>query len=301
MEKFGGPEVLVVVDGPELKAGEDQVLVAVEACGVGLVDVIVRSGQYPGIVPAEHSLGIEAAGRVIAGSSHWVGKRVFVKANSGGCYAEQVVANVKDICEIPEGLSAEEAVALGINGLVGYFSLQRERFNAGEVVLVRGAGGGIGVMAVQLALVSGVRVIASSRSEDKRRRLAEIGVLEFDDNMQEVDGVIDPVAGEGVVDFISRLKANGRYVMNGVAGGFPPAAFGMSLLQAYQRSLSISFLSLDSIREEEIVAAMEAIFKLAIEKKIVPVIDSVYALAEVAKAHERLESGEVFGKVVLKV
>jgi NADPH:quinone reductase-like Zn-dependent oxidoreductase len=301
MERFGGPEVLIVADGPELTAGVDQVLVAVEACGVGLVDVIIRRGQYPGLVPAEHLLGIEAAGRVIAGPAYWIGKRVFVKANDGGCYAEQVVAHVKDICEIPEGLSAEEAVALGINALVGYFSLRQGHLNPGDVVLVRGAGGGIGVMAIQLSLVSGLRVIASSRSEDKRRKLAKIGVLEFDNNLQEADGIIDPVAGETIAGFVGRLKANGRYVINGIAGGFPPVEFGMSLLQGYQRSLGISFLSLNSIGKKDIVAAMEEIFRLAVEKKVTPVIDKVYALAEVAEAHKRLESGAVFGKVILKV
>ncbi|SEW40514.1 quinone oxidoreductase family protein [Chitinophaga arvensicola] len=300
IKAFGSPDELCVTTVEPPEPGAEQVLIAVEACGVGLVDVLFRKGLFPGLSPVGFVPGVEVAGRVVAGAGEWIGKRVFAKVESGG-YAEQLIANVTSITEIPAALSSEAAVALGINALVAHFSLLHGHCGNEKEVLVRGAGGGIGTITAQLAKISGAKVTASTSSPEKRSMLSALGVLQFDDGAREYDLIIDPVAGNELSSFFTRLKANGRYVVNGVAGGFPLPDFAMPLVSSFRKSLAISFLSLNSITDSQLTTALTDIFMLAVEGRITSVIDSVYPLAEAARAHERLESGKVFGKVVLKV
>lgn len=297
---FGSSEELRVTNVDPVSAGAGQVLIAVEACGVGLVDVFCRKGLFPGLSPIGFVPGVEVSGTVIDGAAEWIGKRVFAKVDSGG-YAEQLIADINSIAEIPAALSSEAAVALGINALVAHFSLLQGRCGKEEQVLVRGAGGGIGTMTAQLAMVNGAQVTASTGSPEKRSMLSALGVRQFDDGSQEYDVIIDTVAGNEVPAFCNRLRPNGRYVLNGVAGGFPPPDFAMPLVTSFQKSLAISFLSLNSIADSLLITAMADIFTLAVQGKITAIIDTVYPLEEAASAHERLESGKVFGKVVLKV
>ncbi|SKA06448.1 NADPH:quinone reductase [Chitinophaga eiseniae] len=297
---FGGPEELHVETVELPLAGAGQVLVAVEACGVGLVDVLLRKGVIPGLSPVGFVPGVEVAGTVTGGAAEWIGKRVFAKVNNGG-YATQVVADVTSIAEIPDALSSADAVALGINALVAHFSLLRGHYGKGEQILVRGAGGGIGTMTVQLAMVNGARVTAATSSPEKRAMLSALGVQHFDNGDQEYDLIIDAVAGNDVASFLHRLKPNGRYVLNGVAGGFPLPDFAMPLVTLFQKSLAISFLSLHAVADNQLMTAIAAIFALAVQGKITAVIDNVYPLSAAADAHKRLESGRVFGKIVLKV
>nr|WP_295877141.1 zinc-binding dehydrogenase [uncultured Chitinophaga sp.] len=297
---FGGPEELHVETVTLAPAGVGQVLVAVEACGVGLVDVLFRKGVIPGLSPTGFVPGVEVAGTVIGGEAAWMGKRVFAKVGNGG-YAAQVVADVTSIAEIPDGLSSAVAAALGINALVAHFSLLQGRCGKGEQVLVRGAGGGIGTLAVQLATVYGAQVTASTTSIEKRALLSALGVQQFDNGQQEYDVIMDAVAGDDVASFLHRLKPNGRYVLNGVAGGFPRPDFATPLVTSFQKSLTVSFLSLNSITDSQLMAALTNIFTLAVQGKITAVIDKVYPLEAAAEAHERLESGKVFGKLLLKV
>ncbi|NML36811.1 zinc-binding dehydrogenase [Chitinophaga sp. G-6-1-13] len=300
IKAFGGPEELNVTTVEPVRAGAGQVLIAVEACGVGLVDVFFRKGVIPGLSPIGLVPGVEVSGTVIDGAAEWIGKRVFAKVDKGG-YTEQLIANVTNIAEIPDALSSEAAVALGINALVAHFSLLQGRCGKEEQVLVRGAGGGIGTMTAQLAKLGGAQVTASTTSPEKRSMLTALGVRQFDNGYQEYDVIIDTVAGNEVTSFFNRLKPNGRYVLNGVAGGFPLPDFAMPMVTSFQKSLAISFLSLNSIADSLLMTAMTDIFMLAVQGKITPVIDKVYLLTEAVSAHQRLESGKVFGKIVLKV
>ncbi|MCW3466978.1 quinone oxidoreductase family protein [Chitinophaga nivalis] len=300
MQAFGGPEELRVTTIEPITAGAGQVLIAVEACGVGLVDVLLRKGLDPSRSPIGFVPGLEVAGRVIDGSPEWIGKRVFAKVAEGG-YATQLVADVTNIAEIPDALSSTAAVALGINALVAHFSLLQGRCGKSEQVLVRGAGGGIGTMTVQLAKLNGAQVTASTTSPEKRSMLSALGIQQFDNGQQEYDVIMDTVAGNNLASFFSRLKSGGRYVLNGIADGFPPPDFAMPMVTSLQKSLSISFLSLNAVADNQLMDAMTNIFTLAVQGKISAVIDTVYPLDEAVSAHKRLESGKVFGKIVLQV
>src|SRR5690606_36567747 len=144
------------------------------------------------------------------------------------------------------------------NALVAHFSLRRARLRSTEHVLVRGASGGVGLTTVQMALLSGATVtaIANSGAAD---RLSALGVhrVQARDLGTDFDGsfdvIVDPVGDSDTPEFVGKLSPNGRYVLNGAAGGFPPADFGMALLHNFVGSPSFSMFSLNSVPVAELV------------------------------------------------
>lgn len=305
---FGSSEELVLVEVGRKEVGPSQVVIAVEAAGVGYVDLLMRKGFFPGFSSPGFVPGIEVAGTVIKigekVDKSWMGQRVFAITNSGG-YAEEVVVDHSVLARVPGRLSATEAVALGINALVAEFSLKRAACSAGQSVLVRGAGGGIGSMSVQLAALKGATVTAITSSEDKKQKLETLSVNKvIRDKHETVDNfdiIIDPVAGSEVRDFINKLNPHGRYILNGAVAGMPDDGLATALVNNFQKSITISCLSLSSIAPFELNKTMEHLFDLAVCGKLIPNIAASYALAEAAEAHRRLESGEAYGKVLLKV
>ncbi|MCY1042289.1 zinc-binding dehydrogenase [Corallococcus sp. bb12-1] len=307
VEKLGGPEGLVLgeVADPVARAGE--VVVAVEASGVGLVDVFQRRGQFPGFDRPGFVPGAEVAGRIIGTgpgvAREWIGKHVFALVRTGG-YAQRVTVDPGQLIPIPPGLSSVEAVALGVNGLVAKFSLLRAGLRPGERLLVRGAGGGIGLSVVQLAVLEGARVTALT-SAARAQRVADLGVENVIVRQADTDVpggfdiIIDPVAGPELATFFQELRPNGRYVLNGVAAGFPTPDFGTGLLANFAKSPTLSFLSLDSMGPAELAEAGQALFGLAVTRKLVPIVGRTFRLEEAARAQEVLEDGQVLGKIIL--
>jgi len=307
---FGDSGVLVVVDRVEPTPGPGQVVVKVEAAGVGYVDVMARKGDYqplsePGFIP-----GLEAAGTVAAVGegvdAQWAGQRVFL-LTKGGAYAEAVVADLGDVAPLPSGVSAADAVALGVNALVAVLGLERANVKEGERVLVRGAGGGIGLMAAQLAALAGSEVTAITSSPERGERLRALGVAHVQDRRAGQDGrgssydlVVDPVAGPDLGRYVESLRRNGRYLLVGSAGGVPElAAFG-SFLATYHNSPTLYAFSLNSVDAETVGNAAATLFEQAARGDLRAVIDEQFPLAEAHRAHERLESAPVFGKVILR-
>lgn len=307
---FIAPDGLAVVDTQEPKAGAGQVTIRTQTAGVGTVDILARKGLYPGYNQPGFTPGVEVAGTVIAAADNehrdWLGKRVFAITRLGG-YAEQVTVDANALVPIPDELSVYDAVGLGVNALVAAFSLERASFREGEHILVRGAGGGIGTSTVLYAMTKGAQVTAVASSPEKERQLRSLGITAFisgkpvADVSGSYDIIIDPVAGADIGDFAQMLKENGRYLINGAAGGFPDAGFGSAFLPLFQRSPSILFLSLKTITASSIRRQLELIFQMAVEGKLKPVIDHVFPLVDALQAHQRLESGKVFGKILLDI
>lgn len=305
VNEFGSAYQLTLADLPDRHPGHGEVVISVEAAGVGLVDVMQRQGYLgatiPGFVP-----GLEVAGRVVSvgpeADDGLIGKRVFALGSGG--YAQQFVASASGLIALPEGVSSDAAVALGINALVAHFSIRRAGLRSGETILVRGASGGIGAMVAQMAALSGA-VVTAVTNADAAESVAALGVQHVvrrgidPQPTGPFDVIIDPVAGDAVPALISTLAPNGRYVINGAAAGFPPADIGGALLQSFSRSPSYSLLSLDSVSRDDLVSAATEIFAKAASGDIRPLIADVLPLHEAARAHELLESGRSFGKVVL--
>lgn len=307
---FGGAEVLALEERVDAVAEAGQALIAVEAVGVGYADVMAREGRYvkfpdPGIVP-----GLEVAGRVVAvgegGDSAWIGRRVFAMPMDGGGYSELIARPIDELMPIPDGLSCVDAVGLGMNAFVAKVGIERATLAHGERVFVRGAGGGIGLMAVQIAAARGAVVTATTSSDERGARLRALGAKHLVDRSRQenevgdgFDVIVDTIAGPDLGKYVRRLNANGRYVMCGGIAGAPNADFGMDLLSVFHHSPAFFAFSLNSIAPRELAAVGAKLFEDALEGRIKSVIDRELPLSDAAEAHRAQESGNVFGKIVL--
>jgi NADPH:quinone reductase-like Zn-dependent oxidoreductase len=192
IEKFGDPGGLAIVDLPTPAPGPGQMLIETEAIGVAGVDVVIRRGELAAYGFREgHIPGGEVAGRVSAVGQGvdraWIGQRVWAFTGTGGGYAEQAVADQSEVLALPAELTAIDAVTLGSSGVVAHFGLAHARFAPGESVLVRGAAGSLGIMAVQLAAREGTVTVTTS-SPERGRRLRELGATHVLDRSGRRDG-----------------------------------------------------------------------------------------------------------------
>jgi NADPH:quinone reductase len=310
---FGRPEGLAVIDLPDPSPADGQVLIATEAIGVGGVDAVIRSGAIAGYGFKEgHILGSEVAGTVTTVGdgvdTSWVGRRVWAFTGLGGGYVEQAIAPVQEILPLPANLSAVDAVTLGSSGVVAHFGLAHARFAPGESVLVRGAAGSIGIMTVQLAARGGASAVAVTTSSAKRGdRLRKLGATHVLDRAGEggqdappgYDVIFDIVAGADMPSFFARLNPNGRLVVVGVVAGYPPADFGMTMMAAFQKSLSFATFSTDTVPAPDRRAVRTSQFAAASRGELQMVVHEVLSLEQAVLAHQKMDAGEVFGRIVL--
>ncbi|SNT54048.1 NADPH:quinone reductase [Actinacidiphila glaucinigra] len=313
IKTFGGPEGLAVVDLPEPAPAAGQVLIATEAVGVGGVDTVIRSGALAaygfeeGFVP-----GSEVAGTVTAVGdgvdTSWIGRRVWAFTGTGGGYVEQALVPLGQILPLPGSLSAVDAVTLGSAGAVAHFGLRHGRFAPGETVLVRGASGSIGIMAVQLAARRGAAAVAvtasSARRGERLRRLGATHVLDRsggggDDAPAGYDVIIDVVAGKDMPSFFDRLNPNGRMVAVGAVGGQPPADFGTKIMASFRKSMSFATFSTATVPPADLGAVRGEQFAAAGRGEIETVVHEVLPLDAAVLAHRKMAAGEVFGRIVL--
>jgi NADPH:quinone reductase len=313
IQAFGRPEGLAVIDVPDPSPAAGQVLIATEAIGVGGVDVVIRSGALAAYGFREgHTLGGEIAGTVAAVGDgvdpSWAGRRVWAFTGLGGGYAERAVARTEALVPLPADLSAADAVTLGSSGAVAHFGLRHAHFAPGESVLVRGAAGGIGIMAVQLAARGGASAVAVTTSSAERGdRLRKLGATHVLDRVGQggeeapegYDVIIDIVAGAGMPSFFTRLNPNGRMVAVGIVAGLPPADFAMAMFTAFQKSMSFATFSTDTVAGPDRRAAIAELFAAAGRGELHSVVHELLPLEHAVLAHRKIEAGEVFGRIVL--
>ncbi|MEV6824251.1 zinc-binding dehydrogenase [Amycolatopsis sp. NPDC051102] len=305
VQEFGGPGGLAVVDRPVPEPAAGQLLIRTEAIGVGGVDVLIRSGALAAYgFETGHVLGGEIAGTV-AGTgdgvdASWLGKRVWAFADVGGGYAEQAVVPAATLVPLPEALSPVDAVTLGSSGMVARFGLRHAQFAPGESLLIRGAAGGIGIMAVQLAARGGAeRIAVTTSSAERGERLRELGATHVlgreGDGAGDFDVILDVVAGPGLPAFFGKLEPNGRLVAVGAVAGDPPATFGQALFSAFRKSMSFATFSASTVPMAERTAATAELFTGDLRA----VVHEVLPLEQAELAHRKLDAGEVFGRIVL--
>ncbi|MDT0424469.1 quinone oxidoreductase family protein [Streptomyces evansiae] len=309
IRSFGGPEGLETVDLPTPRPAAGQVLVATEAIGVGGVDVLIRRGALaaygfaPGFVP-----GGESAGTVTetgpGADPAWRGRRVWAASGAGGSYAEYVLAPADQLVPLPPELTPAAAVTLGSAGAVAHFGLDRARLAAGERVLVRGASGSLGIAAVQLAVRAGAVVTATASAPDRAARLRALGAAETTGRTPTpgaapYDVILDVVSGPDLPAFLGLLAPNGRLVSVGAVGGQPPEDFGTHLMTAFQKSLTFATLSLATIAPEALRTLRTTHFAAAARGDLATVVHATLPLTEAAAAHAEMDTGNVFGRLVL--
>jgi NADPH:quinone reductase len=218
-------------DWPEPPApARQEVLVAVSHASLNFPDFLMLQGGYQYKPDLPFIPGTEGTGTVIAagdGAEAWLGQAVMLGARSG-LMAERIVVPAKGLRPVPAGLSMAEAAAFTVGALTAWVGLvERGRIKAGERVLVTGAGGGMGRVAVQLAVHMGAEVVAVASSQARLQLAKEAGAHEtllVDREtpvipVKDIDLVFDPVAGPMVLPLVKCLRRGGRYAIIGFVGG----------------------------------------------------------------------------------
>lgn len=315
----GGPEVLALADRPDPVPGPGQVLVAVRAAGLNRADILQRRGGYPAPPgwPADIP-GLEYAGQVAALGSdvtRWrPGDRVMGLVGGGG-QAEQVVVHEDEAIRIPDGMSWTDAAAIPEAFLTAWDALRQGGLAPGHRVLVHAAASGVGTAAAQLARWAGATVLGTTRSPDKLARLADYGVHQAIDTSAggfreavdpAVDLILDVLGGPSLSENMAVLAPRGRIVVLGLLQG---PEFAGSLAPILRKRLGLIGTVMRSRALEERVAlarAFEAEVLPAFASgtdgapPLRPVVDAVYPMAEVARAHRELEANRTFGKLILE-
>jgi putative PIG3 family NAD(P)H quinone oxidoreductase len=316
----GGPDVLVAVTRPVPQPGPDEVLVKVAAAGVNRPDVLQRLGLYP-MPPGVPTIpGLEIAGIVVAvgeAVERWrVGDAVCALVAGGG-YAEYCTAPAGQCLPVPAGMAMTDAAGLPETWFTVWSNvMDRGHARPGETLLVHGGTSGIGVTAIQLGSALGMTVIVTAGNADKCAAALRLGAAHaIDYNAQDfvaevvritdargVDLVLDMVGGDYLPRNLQCLADDGRHVSIAFQRG-PRADLDLSAIMRKRLTLTGSMLRPRPISFKTAIAeTLEgAIWPEFEARRLVPVTDRVFALADAAEAHRRMEAGAHVGKIVLAV
>ncbi|WP_327637466.1 NADP-dependent oxidoreductase [Kribbella sp. NBC_00482] len=296
-EEFGGPEVLKVQDVEEPHAGPGQVRIKVWAAGVNPIDFKVRRGWTKGFIDPEFPAvpGLEIAGVVDEagdGAEFAVGDEV-VGWSDGGAYAEYAIGG--NVARKPAGVSWEHAIGVPVAGETAQRVLDLLGVKSGETILIHGAAGAVGSVAVQLAKTAGLTVVgtASPANHEYLRSLGAVPV-EYGEGLLErvraaapdgVDAVFD-TAGQGGLQESIELRGGTERIVT-IADYAGAQALGVEM-------------SGGGGTPESIRSGLESHLQAAVDGTLRPRIAQTFELADAAKAQELSESGHARGKIVLK-
>jgi len=316
----GGPEVLKTCERPVPELGPDQVLVKVATAGVNRPDALQREGGYPSPPGTSDIPGLEVCGEIVAIGSNTdpsnIGRMVMALVPGGG-YAEYVNVDLINTLEIPDGLSIEEAGAIPETFFTVWHNVfQRGALGSGETFMVHGGTSGIGTTAIQLAKSFGAKVIATAGSDEKCAACITLGADYainykteiFEERTKEitegkgVDVILDMVGGSYTGRNYKAAAMDGRIVQIAFLGG-PKAETNFMPVMLKRLTHTGSTLRARSIEFKAQIAAelQEKVWPLITKGEVKPVMDSSFTIEEASKAHERLESSQHIGKIVLKV
>jgi len=314
----GGPDVLRAVERPRPVPGAGEVLIRVHAAGINRPDVLQRKGAYAPPPGASDLPGLEVAGTIeggdLEGSGFAIGDAVCALLAGGG-YAEWCVAPVGQCLPVPRGLSLIEGASLPETFFTVWSNVfDRGRLAPGETLLVQGGTSGIGVTAIQLAAALGNTVYATAGSDAKARACEALGarrginyrtedfaaVVKQDTAGKGADVILDMVAGDYMAREVACLADDGRLVIIALLGG-AQAALDCSAVLRRRLTVTGSTLRPRPVAFKAAIAARlrSIVWPLLEAGRIKPVVHAVFPLAEAARAHALMESGEHIGKIVL--
>ena len=315
ISRFGGPEVLTVVERPLPEPTRGEVRVAIRATAINRADLLQRMGAYPAPADAPPDVpGLEIAGEVDAvgpGVERLViGDRVFGLLGGGG-YAEAAISHERAMAKIPAGMSFEDAAAIPEAFVTAHDAMvTRAGLRSGEVMIVHAVGSGVGTAAVQLGRAFGAYTIGTARTADKLARAKALGMDEgvvvegasFASKVPPSDVILELVGGTYLDEDLRCIKTLGRIVLIGLMAGTKSE---VDLSAILRKRVSVIGTVLRARPLEEKIAAMRLfeaqVVPLFARGLLKPVIDLVMPLEHAAEAHARMASNAGFGKIVLKI
>jgi len=313
--EYGPPEIVEIRDLPSQPLAPGQVRVRVGAAAVNFPDVLLVANKYQISVPPPFVPGSEYAGVVteIAGDTgeFIVGDRV-TGTSLVGAFTEEVVAPAASLKAIPDGIDDRTAASFGVAHRTAYHTLRSvARLQPGERLVVLGAGGGVGLAAVQLGVALGASVTAVASSQDKLAVAEKYGAEHLIDHRagdlrgalkqmlpEGADVVVDPVGGDLSVPALRSLGRGGRFVTVGYASGtIPEVPLNLVLVKGL-RIMGFQFQDLDP---EEYRRNEAELVDLLISGRAVPHIGAHYPLDDVSRALRHVADGLAIGKVVVDI
>jgi NADPH2:quinone reductase len=313
VHEFGDPEVMRLEDVPDPHPEATQVVVRVQAAGVNPVDTYVRSGAYARQPALPYTPGSDAAGTVEAvgdGVRHLKpSDRVYIDASVTGTYAELALCETAHVHALPEQISFAQGAALGVPYVTAHRALfGRAGARAGEIVLIHGATGGVGIAAVQLARAAGMTVIGTGGTEEGRKLAAREGAHHVLDHQAEgylqelmtltegrgVDVIIEMLANVNLDRDLGVLARFGRVVVVGNRGRVE-----IDPRQAMGRDASIHGMTAFNISTEERASIHAALIAGLEAGTLRPVVGKELPLAEAPRAHQEVLEAGAYGKIAL--
>lgn len=300
--KFGGPEVLQVVEMPAVQPGPGEVAIRVAAAAVNPTDTLLRSGTGrtltwdPPYVPGMDAAGtVEAVG---AGVDLPVGTVVMAAVSprrpDGGAYSERITVPAAQVIEIPDAATVEQAATLPMNGLTAKIAHDRLGLQPGQTLGVTGAAGVLGGYAIALAVHRGLRVVADAKPDDEGL-VRSFGATEI---VARGDGVGERMraATGGGVDGLLDAAIQGAQVLAGVRDGGSVAAVRRFNGTA-ERGITIHQIEvMKHLDDHEGLALLR---DLASRGDIALRVAGTFAPADAAEAHRRFEQGGVRGRLII--
>jgi NADPH:quinone reductase len=313
VERLGEPEVLKLVEVPDLQISVGQILVQIQAVGVNPVETYIRAGTYARKPPLPYTPGSDGAGVVLAvgsdGSNLKPGDRVFLAGSVSGTYAEAAICTPDQVHPLPASASFAQGAALGIPYATAFRALfHRGDLHRGERLLVHGASGGVGTAAVQLARAAGIKVLGTAGSREGLALVRELGadlvfnhhdagyreaIMEATDG-RGVDCILEMLANVNLGTDLQLLAPRGRVVVIGSRGSVE-----INPRDAMMRDADIRGMILGNAPAEELRTIYKSLGELLVAGRIQPVIGKELRLASAAEAHHAVMAPNARGKIVL--
>lgn len=315
--EYGPPELLTVIDLPDPVARPNQVVVEIAYAAVNYPDVLILANRYQLSVPVPFVPGSEFSGTVIAigdgVTNVAVGDHVFGAAMTGA-FAERIVVPAAAVRSVPPDVALDAAAGFWVAHATAYHALRSiAEVRPGELVVVLGAAGGVGLAAVEIAVALGARVIAAASTDDKlalcRERGAEATVNYLQDDLRDVlrelapqgvDVVIDPVGGPHAEQALRALRWKGRFVTVGFASGeIPRIPLNLVLLKGCVIK-GFEIRTFGTVEPELAARDERELIDLLASGGLDPHISATYPLDRAAEALNAVAGRRSTGKVLLR-
>ena len=313
VHEFGKPDNMILQEIPDPEPGPGQVVVKVHAVGINPVDTYIRSGDYHIKPDLPFTPGQEAAGVVdtVGDGVTTVrpGDRIYTGATLTGSYAEKTVCDCSTVLPLPENVTFEQGAAVYVAYGTAYQALfQRAKAIPGEVVLVNGATGAVGIAALQLAKSAGLTVIGTGGTEKGRQLVIDQGahhvldhtlpayheaVLSLTDG-HGADVILEILANVNLGNDLTVVARDGRVVVIGSRG-----TVEINPRDAMVRRASIIGMLLFNATVEEKASVHAALYAGLESGTLSPVVERKFPLSEAAQAHRKVMEPGAYGKIVL--
>jgi len=310
---YGPPEVVRIEDQPSAVVAAGQVRVKVGAAAVNFPDVLLIANEYQISVPPPFVPGSEFAGVIVetgdGAGGFAVGDRI-TGTELYGAFAEEVVVPTAGLSRIPDGVDDRTAAAFGVAYRTAYHALRSmARVQEGDEVIVLGAGGGVGLAAVQLGVQLGASVTAVASSAEKLELAAGYGAKHVVNHktgdlrgaLKEAvpggaDAVVDPVGGDLSEPALRSLSRGGRFVTVGFASGVIPR---IPLNLVLVKGVQVLGFQFQDVRPDEFARNDDELRQHFVSGRVRPHVGAVYPLSETVAALRHVADGRAIGKVLI--